>query len=68
MTRPSSSELLGETARLAFHLHWPLDTILDLEHADRRRFLREAEAMAAEASAGLAPSGAEYETHPLFED
>ena len=46
MTRPSSSELLEETARLAFHLHWPLDTILDLEHADRRRFLREADAMA----------------------
>jgi hypothetical protein len=47
MTRPSSSELLEETARLAFHFHWPLDTILDLEHADRRRFLREAEALAA---------------------
>ena len=43
MTRPSPEELLGETARLAYHLHWPLDTILDLEHADRRRFLREAE-------------------------
>jgi hypothetical protein len=46
MTRPSPEELLGETARLAFHLHWPLDTILDLEHADRRRFLREADALA----------------------
>ena len=32
MTRPSPDELLGETARLAYHLHWPLDTILDLEH------------------------------------
>jgi hypothetical protein len=47
MTRPSPTELLGETARLAYHLHWPLDTILDLEHPDRRRFLREAEALAA---------------------
>ncbi len=46
MTRPSPEELLAETARLAFHLHWPLDTILDLEHPDRRRFLREADAMA----------------------
>jgi hypothetical protein len=46
MTRPSSSELLEETARLAYHVHWPLDTILDLEHADRRKFLREAEALA----------------------
>ena len=46
MTRPSPSELLEETARLAYHLHWPLETILDLEHADRRKFLREAEALA----------------------
>jgi hypothetical protein len=46
MTRPSRESLLSETARLAFHLHWPLDTILDLEHADRRRFLRDADALA----------------------
>jgi hypothetical protein len=38
---------MAETARLAYHLHWPLDTILDLEHHDRRRFLREAETIAA---------------------
>jgi hypothetical protein len=46
MTRPSPEELLGETARLAYHLHRPLETILDLEHHDRRRFLREADAIA----------------------
>jgi hypothetical protein len=46
MTRPSSSDLMEETARLAYHFHWPLETILDLEHADRRKFLREAEALA----------------------
>ena len=46
MTRPSPEDLLGEAARLAYHLKWPLDTILDLEHADRRRFLREAESLA----------------------
>ena len=46
MTRPSSAELFAEAARLAHHFHWPLDTILDLEHHDRRRFLREADAMA----------------------
>jgi len=46
MTRPSREALLSETARLAYHLHWPLDTILDLEHADRRRFLREADTLA----------------------
>jgi hypothetical protein len=48
MTRPSPDELLGEAARLAFHFHWPLDTILDLGHADRRRFLREADALSLE--------------------
>jgi hypothetical protein len=53
MTRPSSPECLAETARLAFHFHWPLDTILDLEHPDRRRFLREADALA-----GVSPDAA----------
>jgi hypothetical protein len=47
MMRPSPEELLSETARLAYHLHWPLDTILDLEHADRRRFLAEVDTMTA---------------------
>jgi hypothetical protein len=47
MSRPSPPECMAETARLAFHLHWPLDTILDLEHRDRRTFLAEADAMAA---------------------
>jgi hypothetical protein len=28
-------------AYLAYYLHWPLTDILTLEHADRRRFLRE---------------------------
>ena len=39
--RPSQEQMLSETARLAYHLHWPLETILDLEHQDRRRFLAE---------------------------
>jgi hypothetical protein len=45
MTRPSPPELFAEMARLSGILHWSLDTVLDLEHADRRRFLREAQAM-----------------------
>jgi hypothetical protein len=48
MTRPSSRDLLAETAELAYRFHWPLDTILDLEHRDRRAFLREATALAGE--------------------
>jgi hypothetical protein len=46
MTRPSPEELLEEAAQIAYHYHWPLDTILDLEHEDRQRFLRAAEEMA----------------------
>ena len=46
MTRPSPDRLMAETAMLAHHLHWPLDTILDLEHRRRRDFLAAAEAMA----------------------
>jgi hypothetical protein len=45
MTRPSPHELFTETARLAHSLHWPLETILDLEHADRRSFLEIAETL-----------------------
>jgi hypothetical protein len=46
MSRPSPPVLFGEMARLAFVFGWPLDTVLDLEHGDRRRFLREADALA----------------------
>lgn len=28
-----------EVAYIAFHFHWPLNELLDLEHADRRRYL-----------------------------
>ena len=53
MTRPSPPELFGEMARLAHVLHWSLDTVLDLEHADRRRFLREVDLIGP--AGGLAP-------------
>jgi hypothetical protein len=52
MTRPSSEQLLAETARLAHHFHWQLDTILDLEHGDRRRFLAAADALTQEREHG----------------
>jgi hypothetical protein len=45
VTAPSPPQLFTEMARLAGTFHWPLETLLDLEHADRRRFLREADAM-----------------------
>jgi hypothetical protein len=31
--------LAEEVAYLAYHLHWPLDTLLDLEHADRLTYI-----------------------------
>ena len=46
MTGPSPDELIAETARLAYHLKWPLGTILDLEHRDRRAFLSHSVALA----------------------
>jgi len=30
-----------EVAYVAFHFHWSLDEILDLEHAQRRRYVTE---------------------------
>jgi hypothetical protein len=47
MNGPSPDDLLVETARLAYHFKWSLDTVLDLEHRDRRRLLAHADAMAA---------------------
>ena len=47
MTRPSPEQTLGEAAELAYHFHWELDTILDLEHPDRRRFVAHARSLAA---------------------
>ena len=47
MNGPSPDDLLAETARLAYHFKWSLDTVLDLEHRDRRRLLAQADAMAA---------------------
>jgi hypothetical protein len=31
--------LWDEIAYLAYHLHWDLDTLLDLEHRDRGRLI-----------------------------
>ena len=32
--------LYEEVSYIAYHLHWPLDDLLDLEHADRRRYVQ----------------------------
>jgi hypothetical protein len=33
------ASLWSEIAYLAYHLHWPLHDLLDLEHADRARLV-----------------------------
>lgn len=33
------SSLWSEIAYLAYHLHWDLDSLLDLEHGDRARLI-----------------------------
>jgi hypothetical protein len=33
--------LYEEVAYIAYHFHWSLDDLLDLEHAERRRFATE---------------------------
>ena len=37
----ATDQLLEEVAYVAFHFHWSLDTLLDLEHPDRRRYVEE---------------------------
>ena len=37
--------LYGEVAFLAYHFHWPHDDVLNLEHAERRRWVQEISAI-----------------------
>jgi hypothetical protein len=37
----AADRLHEEVAYVAYHLHWSLDDLLDLEHADRRRYVDE---------------------------
>jgi hypothetical protein len=36
-----AERLFEEIAYIAYHFHWPLDEILDLEHPLRQRFVEE---------------------------
>jgi hypothetical protein len=40
MIRYPTEALWQEVAYLAYHLHWDLDELLDLEHADRARLVK----------------------------
>lgn len=37
----AAERLYEEVAYLAYHFHWSLDDILDLEHAERQRYVVE---------------------------
>ena len=37
----ATDRLHEEIAYVAYHFHWPLDELLDLEHAERRRYVAE---------------------------
>lgn len=37
----AADRLHEEVAYVAYHFHWALDDILDLEHPDRRRYVSE---------------------------
>jgi Family of unknown function (DUF6760) len=39
MMQYPTEALWQEVAYLAYHLHWSLDDLLDLEHADRARLV-----------------------------
>jgi hypothetical protein len=41
MKRYPSQALWQEITYLAYHLHWDLETLLDLEHADRGRLVQQ---------------------------
>jgi hypothetical protein len=38
-------QLRQEVAVLAFHFHWPYETIMEMEHQERRMWVREIAAM-----------------------
>ncbi|WP_307866655.1 DUF6760 family protein [Streptomyces sp. NE5-10] len=42
MATYATDRLYEEVAYLAHHFHWPLDQLLDLEHAERQRFVAQA--------------------------
>ena len=41
----AASRIYEEVAYVAFHFHWDLDQILDLEHPQRLRFVQEIAAL-----------------------
>jgi hypothetical protein len=47
MTGPSPREMYAEMATLALRFGWARETVLDLEHRERRRWIAEIEGLGA---------------------
>jgi uncharacterized protein DUF6760 len=47
-----AERVLEEVSYVAYHFHWPLDDILDLEHPDRQRFVTEIDRLNGRAHGG----------------
>ena len=56
MIRYPTEALWQELAYLAYHLHWDLDRLLDLEHADRARLIRAVSSLNARAWEAVRPN------------
>ncbi|WP_328667233.1 hypothetical protein OG905_09145 [Streptomyces sp. NBC_00322] len=41
MTVYATEDLYAEIAYIAYHFHWPLSEILDLDHGERGRYIRQ---------------------------
>jgi hypothetical protein len=48
----ATDRLYEEVAYVAYHFHWSLDDILDLEHPDRQRFVHEIDRLSGRAHEG----------------
>lgn len=49
--------LYSEVAYVAYHFHWSLDSIMDLEHPERLRYVEEIGRINTRISAGSGSSG-----------
>ena len=49
-------DLFEEVAFIAYHFHWKLEDILQLEHGDRQRFINEISSINRQMNEGPAPS------------
>ncbi|MEU2175254.1 DUF6760 family protein [Nocardia sp. NPDC019219] len=47
------ASLYEEVAFLAYHFHWPPDSVMRMEHADRRRWVAEISAINERCNEGI---------------